>query len=195
MHDDELTRLDGHLALVAGSAAGPEIDQQGAGVEPSVARASTRQTPSPTRTSDRSPALALAIDDLGGRLNVIISTACADNYICRSSPRRRLVRPLRGELRARATRDLSTSGLPRSIRVRIDHRRSSVETFRAPFPHCAAYAAHKSAVVNFASSLETQAGPLDTAGSSFGTPGKDDYAAGASIRESYCETRLSTPLA
>lgn len=180
MDHDDLTRLDGRLALVTGAAVGI-----GAGVAEALARKGARLVlvdraadtlerevtslreaghtatgvVADVRDRDCTDALAAAVADAGGRLDILVNNV-GDHvpwgpFVESGEEDWDAVYAVNFEHVLRVTRLF----LPGMIEQRAGAivNISSVEAFRG-VPHCAVYAAHKAAVVNFTAGLATEVG-------------------------------------
>jgi len=180
MDQDDLTRLDGRLALVTGGAVGI-----GAGVAEALARkgahlilvdhdeealdaevtrignAGHTVTGVVADVRDRTctEALGDAVDAAGGRLDILVNNV-GDHvpwgpFVDSTEEDWNAIYAVNFEHVLRVTRLF----LPGMIEQRSGSiiNISSVEAFRG-VPHCAVYAAHKSAVVNFTAGLATEIG-------------------------------------
>lgn len=180
MEHDDLTRLDGRLALVTGAAAGigagvaealarkgarlllADIDAEALSAEVDVIRAAGHDvTGVVTDVRERSctEALGDAVTAAGGRLDILVNNV-GDHipwgpFAESTEDDWNAIYAVNFEHVLRVTRLF----LPAMIEQRAGSiiNVSSVEAFRG-VPHCAVYAAHKAAVVNFTAGLATEVG-------------------------------------
>ena len=180
MDQHDLTRLDGRLALVTGGGAGI-----GAGIAEALARTGARvivADSDPERASAEvatlreaghdalevvvdvrergcTEPLAAAVRDGGGRLDILVNNV-GDHvpwgpFVESTEEDWDAVYAVNFQHVLRVTRQF----LPGMVEQRAGSiiNVSSVEAFRG-VPHCAVYAAHKAAVVNFTAGLATEVG-------------------------------------
>lgn len=180
MQQDDLTRLDGRLALVTGAAVGIGagvaealarkgarillVDNDSAALEAEVASiraAGYEATGVVADVRERSALelLAAAVTEAGGRLDVLVNNVGDHQpwgpFAESTEDDWNAIYAVNFEHVLRVTRQF----LPAMIEQRAGSiiNVSSVEGFRG-VPHCAVYAAHKAAVLNFTAGLSTEVG-------------------------------------
>jgi len=180
MDHDDLTRLDGRLALVTGAAVGI-----GAGVAEALARKGARLVlvdsdaealqaevtklrdgghtaagvVADVRARTCTEALTAAVEAAGGDLDILVNNV-GDHvpwgpFVDSTEEDWTAIYAVNFEHVLRVTRLFLPGMIERRSGSIINI--SSVEAFRG-VPHCAVYAAHKSAVVNFTAGLATEIG-------------------------------------
>jgi len=180
MDQHDLTRLDGRLALVTGGGAGigagiaealarkgarvivADSDPERAGAEVATLREAGHdalEVVVDVRQRGCTEPLAAAVRDSGGRLDILVNNV-GDHvpwgpFVESTEEDWDAVYAVNFQHVLRVTRQF----LPGMVEQRAGSiiNVSSVEAFRG-VPHCAVYAAHKAAVVNFTAGLATEVG-------------------------------------